>query len=241
MGKIAASVSRIYLDEFDLSGVLNSFDLSLEQERAVVTALSDAGPRRVVGNYDHKHSVQGFFDGDTGKFDAQAFVDFRTDEDHFLATIFGTTEGSRGYEDVIRNMGQPRSGGTGGAVLLSLEGEGSGGRVRCWLLRTATLAGAGNGAGQNLGATTAGQVFAAVFRLLAFTGTSITLKVQESSDDGAVDLYADIAGLTSGALTAKGVVRATTTAATEAWKRLAATGTFTSAQIIVTVGTVAGS
>ena len=45
----------------------------------------------------------------------------------------------------------------------------------------------------------------------------------------------------SGALTAVGAVRATTTAATEAWKRVNISGTFTSATILVTAGTVSGT
>ena len=43
--------SRVYFDEFDLSGVLNSMSLSIDQATPVVTCLSDAGPRRIVGGY----------------------------------------------------------------------------------------------------------------------------------------------------------------------------------------------
>ena len=56
-----------------------------------------------------------------------------------------------------------------------------------------------------------------------------------------MDLYADIAGMTT-TLTAAGVARLTTTAATEAWKRVniqAFTGT--SAVIVVTGGVVQGT
>jgi hypothetical protein len=84
-------------------------------------------------------------------------------------------------------------------------------------------------------------VFRVIFRLLSFTGTSITMKLQGSSDDGAGDAYADIAGLTSGALTAPGVVVVTTTATLEAWKRVVCSGTFSAASVVVTAGVVAGS
>ncbi len=246
MAKVSNVGTRIYLDEFALSGFLNTFDLSIVQELAPSVCFSDVGPRRLVGNYDHKHGSNGFFDAATGGLDQLAFVDLNTDEDHYLGEYPGSdAEAGVGYESIVRLTEQPRSGGVGAAVLLNLSsegsGEGSGGLARATVLANATVVAAGNRTGRNMGATTLGQVFAVVFRVLAFTGTNITLKVQESSDNAGADPYADITGLTSGALTGVGVVRATTSAATEAWKRVNIAGTFTSATILVTAGVVAGT
>lgn len=243
MAKVSNLNTRIYLDEFDLSGYLNASGLDIEQETPVVTCLSDGGPRRAVGNYDHTQDHTGFFDGADNAFDERAFVDLNTDEDHFLAQLFGANaENSRGYEAIVRLARQPRSAALGGAVLLNLQSEGSGGLVRCTVLRNATLVGVGNGTGRNLGATASGTVFAVVFRVLAFSGVNLTLALEESQNDGGADPYAAIAGL-SNAFTAIGVSRKTTTAATEAWKRVAATspGGFTSATVLVTAGTVQGT
>lgn len=240
MGKLSSARTRAYLDEFDVSGSINSVDLGLKQVIIPVTCFSDDGPKKIVGNYDHQFAWTGFGDFVAGGFDAQAFNDFRTDEDHYLSTIFGTTEGSPGYDDFVRVMDQVRSGQVDGAQLLNINGEGSGGRSRTTLLRAGVIT-AGNGTGRNVGVTTLGKVTRVIFRVLAFTGTSVTLKIQGSSDDGAGDAYADIAGLTSGALTAAGVVAVTTTAALEAWRRVVASGTFSNCQVIVTSGVVAGT
>ena len=109
------------------------------------------------------------------------------------------------------------------------------------VLGNSTETGAGQSTGRNQGVTTSPEEYQVVFHLLAFTGTDITIKVQESQNDGGGDAYADISGLTSGALTGIGVVRVSVTASTEAWKRLDFSGTFSSATILVTGGTVAGT
>jgi hypothetical protein len=240
VAKLSAARTRCYLDEFDISGSINSVDLGLKQVIIPVPCFGDIGPKKIVGNYDHNFKFTGFGDFVNDAFDEQVAVNFRTDEDHYLSTVFGTTEGSIGYDDLVRTMDEVRSGQVDGAQLLNLGGEGSGGRARATLLRVGSVT-AGNGTGRNTGISTSPAVFRVIFRLLSFTGTSITMKLQGSSDDGAGDAYADIAGLTSGALTAPGVVVVTTTATLEAWKRVVCSGTFSAASVVVTAGVVAGS
>lgn len=240
MSKLASNLVRVYLDEFDVSGQIGSVALDLKQETALVTTLADAGPRRVVGNYDHSFKHTGFFDGAAAGYDSQVFTNFNANADHYLSTIFGVTEGSVGYDDLVRKMDDARKAQVGGAVLLDMGGEGSGGRARSTLLRVGSVS-AGNGTGRNTGISTSPQAFRVIFRLLSFTGTSITMKLQGSSDDAVGDAYADIATLTSGALTAPGVVVVTTTATQEAWKRVVCSGTFSAASVVVTAGVVAGT
>lgn len=239
MAKLSAARTRAYLDEFDVSGSINAHTINLKQTIIPVTCISDPGPKKVIGNYDHDFDWTGFFDGATGAFDAQV-ASFGTDEQHYLSTVYGTTEGSVSYDDFVRKMGEVRSGQVDGAQMLNMSGAGSGGRSRAKLLRVGSVT-AGNGTGQNLGITTTPVVFRVIFRLLSFTGTSITMKIQGSSDNAVGDAYADIATLTSGALTVPSVVVVTTTATTEAWKRVVCSGTFAAASVVVTAGVVAGS
>jgi hypothetical protein len=72
--------------------------------------------------------------------------------------------------------------------------------------------------------------------LKAFTGTSVTIKLQESSDNGA-DAYADVVGATTGALTtAPQAVRvATGSIAVERYLKVVTTGTFSNAVFAVQV------
>lgn len=239
MGKVAARGSRMWLDEVALAGDLNAVDLGVEQEVIPVPVFSSTGTPKVIGNYDQTASLMGLFDGVDDGFDEQAFVDFRTDEDHYLAVAFGAaSEADVCYEQPIRLKSQPRSAKQGAAFLLNVEAEGAGPIVRGRILRSATVSGTGNGTGQNLGATTSGQLFVVTYRILAITGGNIVLQTHESSDNGAGDAYASIAALASGTLAAVGVTRKTTTSATEAWKRITvASMTASSATILVTAGT----
>lgn len=239
MAKSPASTFRVYLDEFAVSGYLNSSMQEVAQETPVVTCFSDTGPRRVVANYDVQHEDNGFFDGVDDAIDEILHGLVADTADHYLTKCpDGDSENDIAYDSVVRLTGKPLSGQAAGAVLLHLRAAGSDGMARGLVLASVTTTGAENRTGRNMGATTAGQTFQVVFRVLTFSGTNITLKIQESQNDGGADPYADIAGLTSGALTAVGVVRATTTAATEAWKRVNISGTFTSALVLVTAGVV---
>lgn len=242
MAKYGSGVNtRVYFDQYDLSGSLNASDQSVDQEGLVVTSFSDTGPRRITGGYDVDHSDMGFLEAADEGYDEKIFAAIGDGSDHYLTKLFGANaENSVSYDHVVRLTGQPRSAKLGSAILLNFSSKNSNGAARGLVLANVTTTGAENRTGRNMGATVSGQIFAVVFRVITFSGTNITLTVQESTDDG-VDPYAAISGLTSGALTAAGVVRATTTAATEAWKRATVAGTFTSAVILVTAGIVQGS
>lgn len=239
MAKLASNTVRIWADEFALSGFLNSAGIDVKQEVIDVGCFSSTGPERIVGNYGHSGKIGGFFDAATGGLDPAVQVDLSTDEDHYLSVFpTGANEGSRGYDQVTRLTGKAWTSAVGGAVLLGADHDGSGPIIRSTLLRTATLTANNNGTGRNLGATTSGQLFAVIFRVIAVVGTgSFTLKLQESQNDGSPDTYADISGL-SQSFSGVGVARLTTTSATEAWKRAVLTGLtgITSATIVVTAG-----
>lgn len=71
--------------------------------------------------------------------------------------------------------------------------------------------------------------------LFAFTGTSVTIKLQESSDNGA-DAYADVVGATTGALTTvQGLRVQTGLINVERYIKVVTTGTFSSAIFSVSV------
>ena len=242
MSKQPANAIRVYLDEFDVSGVLNSTNLAVQPNTPAVTSFSDTGPRRVLGPYDYDTSHLGFFEGDSGLYDENMHALLSATGEHYLTQLFeGATENTIAYDSLIHVTGQPRSAQFEGAVLLNFDGAGQKGLTRGLVLGAVTTTGAENRTGRNQGTTASGTTYAVVFRVLTFSGTNITLKIQESSDDGSGDAYGDVSGLTSGALSAVGVVRATTTSATEAWKRLNISGTFTSCLILVTAGVVAGT
>lgn len=245
MAKVAARGTRVWLDGYALATSLTAAGLKVKQETIDVSAFADSGPRKIVGNFDHTGDFSGLFDAATGEIEPTLNTAFDATNQHYLLTAFGSAnEGDRCYERVVRLEEKPIEAKKGQAVLLNFTDAGDGELVRGFIIRSAAVTATGNGTGVNVGASTSGQLLVATFRLLAVSGTgSIALKVQESSDNGAGDAYADVAGLTSGSLTTAGsVARATTTAAGEAWKRLVVStfSGFTSATILATIGVASG-
>jgi len=74
MGKEPAAVINISLATVALEDDINSASLNITQETPVVTGFSDAGPRRVVGNYDYDLDVAGAADFVAAQSDATIFA-----------------------------------------------------------------------------------------------------------------------------------------------------------------------
>jgi hypothetical protein len=241
VAKVASHPTRIWLDHYPLASYLTATEAKIEQETIPVTTFADAGPRRLVGNYDHMGSHSGLFDaGSTSDLDPVLASLFSDTSDHYLLQTFGSaSEGAIGLDRVIRFKGRAFKSAVGAASLLNFEEEGSGSMIRAAILRTATVTGTGDGTGQNLGATISGQQLLVTYRILAIAGGAITMQIHESQDNGAGDAYASIAALASGSLAAVGVTRVSTTGATEAWKRVTISAmTASSATILVSIGLV---
>ena len=242
MVKMAASPTRIYLDEFDFSGSMTATSLDITQEAPVATCFSDAGPRRVVGNYEFAQSHSGLFEPTDDGFDEQIFALLADGTDHYLTQLFGANAaGNVAYDSIVQLTAEPRSAAVGGAILLNFDTAGAGGLSRGLVLAKKTSTGAETFTGYNMGATVAGTQFRVIYRVLSLSpATNITLTIQESSDDAATDPYAAIVGLAA-TFNAVGVESDTVIIATEAWKRVVTTGTYTSALILVTAGVVQGT
>ena len=73
MAKKAANVVNITVNSVALEDDIDNFNLSVTQETPVVTSFADAGPRRVVSNYDYKLDISGSADFASGQSDATLF------------------------------------------------------------------------------------------------------------------------------------------------------------------------
>lgn len=56
-----------------LEEYLTNVEMNITQEAPVVTAFADAGPRRVVGNYDYTFSIEGQWDNTSALVDEKIF------------------------------------------------------------------------------------------------------------------------------------------------------------------------
>lgn len=239
MAKIASAGTRIWLGAYNLSGVLNSASMDVAQEVSPVACFSDAGPRRVVGNYDISHSFSGFFDGvnptgsglapDQVVFDA-SLLDTHQDLVQLHGSLtdmgsglgFQSTEGQVGYISNVHLDELPFVAANGEAFILNLAAKNSnGGFSRGTNLRHALITGTSYGTGFNTGAIASGITSVCSFHVFHLgTFTQVNMILQDSNDDGAGDPYANVTAHTMGVLTAGGSVKTTTTGAIKAWTRI---------------------
>ena len=74
MAKYAANATNIALATVVLEDDIDNFSLNITQEAPVVTSFADAGPRRVVGNYDFTLDIGGSPDFTAAMSDATIFA-----------------------------------------------------------------------------------------------------------------------------------------------------------------------
>lgn len=110
-----------------------------------------------------------------------------------------------------------------------------------------TISGTAAQTGRNVGTTAATETFVYIIHCTAFSGTTFTVQVEESSDNGSGDAYAQITGTTITAygnasagtddvtFTGTGWAIITKTGATEAWKRTNVTAATMTSSAVTTV------
>tara|TARA_Y100000310_G_scaffold345852_1_gene471412 strand:+ start:15189 stop:15923 length:735 start_codon:yes stop_codon:yes gene_type:complete len=244
MGRVSGDTTRIYVDEFNFSGVTNAATGTFGPNLPEVTSFGDTGAEFVEGLMTSSISLGGFFDATDDAYDEQMFTTLGDGADHFVGFYPGldAAQATNGYEIKAKPSPQTRPFDVAGAALLDVDWQGTGGVVRSRVLVNQAVTGTGavSGSNQNLGATSSGTVFVALLRVLSITGGNITVVIEESSNDGGGDAYAAILSFANTAAIA--VERLTTTNATEAWKRVNVTAlTASTATILVVVGTEQGT
>lgn len=155
--------------------------------------------------------------------------------------LFTQTLGGVGAGIVAKQLDYAGNREQSGAYRFTVEGQGNGfglefGEQLTPGMRSDTAA--TNGASVDDGATIGTTAFGLQMyvELVSFTGTSVTIKAQSSTDNGAGDAFADITGATTGALTtAPAAVRVATAvnASVERYLRIVTTGTFSEATFAV--------
>ena len=223
------------LDQYHLSADIGSLEISSEIALLDVTGIDKHAYMRISGLNDAKMSFEGFFDSSAGQLHP---VLASLPTANVLCTVaYGQTLGYVSSSISAKQVDYSLSRGTDGSLALTTELQGSGHVLDHGNLLTTgiqTFAGVGNGGGLDAGAASTSGL-QAYLHVTAFTGTDMTVTLQESSDDGSGDPYANITG--GGFTTATDVTseRIAVTGHLEQWLRIAVTGTFTTANLIVAV------
>lgn len=245
MAKKHGACFRLYFDELNISGLANKFSRKIKVDTADVSNFGGGGHKEYLeGAYDWSGDFTGFFDNTDDGWDEVAFDRLANGTHHYAGQVLAASlaapaaAGDTCWEDVVQWTDQPREFDLGGAIALSGSLQGDGGTAQGAVNYAGSATATGSKPGVNHGATIATQTVVVTYRVLAVTGAgSLTINLEESSDDGGADAYAAIADLASGTLTGVGTTRKTYTGVTEAWKRInvATFVGFTSVTLLVTI------
>jgi hypothetical protein len=239
MAKQTGLGDNFYLDGYDLSGDIgamrtvrggiSTFD---------VTGLDKLAHERLGGKRDGEMGWTGFFNTAAGQLHPVVDTLLRTDRTGMYCR--GTALGNPSANLVAKQLNYDHTRTDAGELTNQVDLSGTGYGLEWGTLHTAgkrTDTTATNGTGvDGLAATAFGlQVYLHVF---SFAGTSVTVKLQESSDNGVGDAFADVTGggftaVTSAPTTQR--IQTGRTLAVERYLRVVTTGTFTSAIFAVSV------
>jgi hypothetical protein len=239
MSKQSGLGDALYIAGYDLSGDIGAVN-SIGGGPAVleVTGIDKLAFQRIGGLRDGRIDYTSFFNPAAGQ--AHPRLSTLPTADVILSYYRGTALGGASANLVAKQLNYDPTRADDGAFTFAGQNQGNGyglewGTSLTAGKRTDTTATNGSSVDFGTGSTTHGlQAYLHVF---AFTGTSVTVKLQESSDNGAGDAFTDVTG---GAFTAAtGITSqriATSSSQTvERYLRVVTTGTFTNAIFAVSV------
>lgn len=231
----------VIVDGYDLTTFCNKVGVDRSIDVAETTAFALTGnvyKTRLAGALDGKVSLGGFWDGTaTSGIDARA--DAQLNGADLVTSIVwgGNTKGNKAALLVIKQGSYKNEASISDAVTFTLDGEANGSSNAGFLLHAlGAETSASNGTGQDMNTVAAGAFtgYTANLHITAFSGTSITVKLQDCATLGGV--YADLSGATFTAATAIGAQQITSsTQSVQQFVRIAWTGTFTTCTFLVTV------
>lgn len=236
MTKSSGLGQRLYVGGINLSGDIGSIDNAASPLAVLdVTAIDKSAMERIGGLKDGALDFTAFYNTAVGASHVTLSALPTGDVVELYAT--GTAVGDPAAGMVAKQIGYDGKRGNDGALTFTVTSQSSAGSGLEWgrlvtaAPRTDTAATNGT-AVDNTAASTAGLV--AYLQVLSFSGTSCTVKLQDSPDNVT---FTDVTGGSFGAQTAAGASRiATASGLTVArYLRVATTGTFTSCAFVVMV------
>lgn len=236
MSKQGGLGDRLFIAGVDVSGDINSIGTIAGGPAALdVTAINKSAFERIGGVRDGSLEFTSYFNPAQGA--AHETFSALPTADAIVTYCRGTTLGNPSACLVGKQIGYDGTRANDGAFTFTVQAQANGyglewGRQLTAGQRTDTTATAGSSVDFGAAGTNGLQAYLHVF---AFTGTSVTVKLQQSSDDGGTDAFADVTG---GAFTtATGVTseRIAVTGNVERYLKVTTTGTFTNAVFAVTV------
>jgi hypothetical protein len=230
---------RLLVAGYNLSGDVGSIgNLSSPMTVLPATGIDKSAMERLGGEHDGSISYVAYFNKTSGQ--AHPRLSALPTTDQLVTYCRGASLGSPGAAMFAKQIGYDGTRAADGSLTFAVNAQLADGHVMQWgrqgtaFLRTDTTA--TNGASIDDGASSAFGL-TAYLHVTAFSGTSVTVKLQESSDDGGSDAFADVTGGAFTAATAIGTQRIETAAnlTVERYLRVVTSGTFSSATFAVLI------
>jgi len=237
MAKESGLGDLLFVDGVDLSGDVGAVQrIGAPSAPLDVTAINKSAHERLYGLFDGEIAFNAFFN-DAAAQEHATLKAKGSGADRILSYFHGSGIGEMAAGLVAKQMNYDPTRSADGMLTIDAQTLGNGFGLDWGEQLTAgkrTDGGATNGASWDNGAATA-LGLAIYLQVFAFTGTSVTVAVQESSDNGVGDPFAAVTGGAFAAASAVGAQRIVTslTLAVERYLRVVTTGTFTNAVFAV--------
>lgn len=232
MARSSGLGDSLYVGGYNLSGDVGSVDtISGSAETLEVTGLDKLAKERIGGLRDGAIEFTAFFNPTATK--EHAVLKTLPTSDVICSYFHGSTIGNTAASMVAKQINYDPSRGDDGSLTFKTSMQANAYGLSWGEMLTAGVATAGAAGpqtsydyGASVGTTNFGLV--AYLHVFAFTGTSATVAIQSSTDNGAGDAFANITGAVFTAATGITSERIATgpTAAVERYLRVNVTGTF---------------
>jgi hypothetical protein len=242
MAKQTGLGDNLYVAGYNLSGDIGSIDdIGGGNEPLGVTGIDKSGMERLGGPRSGRINMASWFNDAVAQ-EHPVFSPLPT-ADVIVSYFRGTTIGNAAASLVAKQINYDGSRGDDGAFTFKVEAQSNAYGLEWGEQLTAgadaTLTAAGALTSYDYGAAVGTTAFGlqAYLHVFAFTGTSATVAIQSSTDNGAGDAFADITGAVFTAATGRTSERiaTATNASVERYLRVNVTGTFSALTFAVQV------
>lgn len=242
MAKQGGLGDNLYVAGYDLSGDIGSLGgISGGPAALEVTGIDKSAFERIGGLRDGKLEYTAWFNKATDR--AHLRLSTLPTADVITTYFRGTALGGASANIVAKQINYDGTRGDDGALSFAVEAQANGFGVEWGRSMTAgkrTDGGAANGSSVDFGTGSTAFGLQAYLHVFAFTGTDATIRIQESSDDGAGDAFANVTGGAFTQITAGPTSERIATAAGQTVERYlrvitATTGGFSDLQFAVSV------
>lgn len=209
-----------------------------------MTGITKSAFERILGTRDASGEFTGFFNSTVGQ--THDILKTLPTADTQLMYLHGTALGNESFvingKQLNYDFNRPADGSLTVGVHVDSNGFGGDWTTQLTAGKRSDVT-ATNGTGVDLGSVTnpasAAFGFIAYLQVFSFTGTSVTIKLQESSDNAVGDPFADVSGgaftVVSAAPTFERIQSVSPTLTVERYLRVVTTGTFSQCTFAVTV------